>query len=712
MKKILLTLMCIISSALCVGVNAQTECSTIEEIKALASGTKCIYTGTATTTYYDGDNGVIMQDGTGAILIQHYNLAEANATRVKVGMEITNIVGTFKSEDASYMDRIKIDKAKDIENIEIVNEEATFSVQTVDFDDYVASLDQYEAKPVRLENVNMRPIEGTTNYEIYSLTTTNKLTVSFRNSLGMRVPSRADIEGFLSTDYSGKIFRVGSADVVTAYSYKTIYDIRTAVTEAIDKEFELIDTFTVTNVVNTNGGKILYIQDNVLLQNPANYAIRVSLPATSDVDDVKVGNRITGLFGKIIPYTTGVKQQSATFIQNATKSVKVVASIGKATVIGKYIYELQDNNMQNASMYDAGLISFSNGEVTKNTDGTYSYVVANENGQGRKSIALKMSGVEDLSAYVGKSCPIQGVLDIAATYPENQMTIIMRSDKDFLEPIIEFETIAELISLGAQVVEIEYRLVNPALVTYKFVKTQGTPIYFAIVQDNTAAIALCFAETAFDKISVGDSISGICGVYDARSKTNILNVDGEQRKSIEIENSGNTITGIKVSLKDIIENQSLYENRVVEVEGVLNDYTENGDVKLGYFVQGDYRLQYTTGDNSGDFIFYPYMSITAIVDNKLIGECFSLWPLSQEHIIDLGEVPTDVDDIKLNANIYSFDNSICIETEVGACIAVFNLSGQCLYAANSVDSTTMINNLTDGCVIVKVDNMVYKLMIK
>ena len=185
MKKILLTLMCIIASALYFGVNAQTECSTIEEIKALASGTKCIYTGTATTTYYDGYNGVIMQDGTGAILIEHYNLTEANATRVKVGMEITNIVGTFKSEDASYMDRIKITKAKDIENIEIVKEEATFSVQTVDFDDYVASLDQYEAKPVRLENVNMRPIEGTNNYEIYSLTTGSKLTVNFNNALGV-----------------------------------------------------------------------------------------------------------------------------------------------------------------------------------------------------------------------------------------------------------------------------------------------------------------------------------------------------------------------------------------------------------------------------------------------------------------------------------------------------------------------------------------------
>lgn len=703
--------MCIISSALYVGVNAQTECSTIEEIKALASGTKCIYTGIATTTYYDVHNGVIMQDETGAILLQHYSLTASNATTIRVGVKITNVAGVFKSEDASYMVRLEMAPA-DIKTIEVVNETATFSAEVVDFDDYVANLEQYVGLPVRFENVSIRPVAGTNNYEIYSLTTGSKLTVNFNNALGVVVPARADLEGFLSADSSGKIFRVGSADVITPYAYRTINNIRNAVVEAIDKEFELTDTFTITNIVNANAEKILYIQDNVLSRNPANYAVRVVLANSADIDDVEIGNRITGLCGKFTPYVKGEKQQSATFIQNATKSVKVVASIGKATAIGKYIYELQDNNMQNASMYDAGLISFSNGEVTKNTDGTYSYVVANENGQGRKSIALKMSGVEDLSAYVGKSCPIQGVLDIAATYPENQMTIIMRSDKDFLEPIIEFETIAELISLGASVVEIEYRLVNPALVTYKFTKTQGTPIYFAIVQDNTAAIALCFAETDLENISVGDSISGICGVFDARSRTNILNVDNEQRKSIILENSQNPIVGVKATLKDIIENQAFYENRVVEVEGVLNDYTENGDVKLGYFVQGDYRLQYTTGDNSGDFIYYPYMTITGIVDNYLIGEYFSLWPLSQEHIIDLGEVPTDVDDIKLNANIYSFDKSICIETEVGACIAVFNLSGQCLYAANSVDSTTMINNLTDGCVIVKVDNMVYKLMIK
>ena len=34
--------------------------------------------------------------------------------------------------------------------------------------------------------------------------------------------------------------------------------------------------------------------------------------------------------------------------------VKVVSSVGQAKVLGKYIYELQDNDMQNAFSYDAG----------------------------------------------------------------------------------------------------------------------------------------------------------------------------------------------------------------------------------------------------------------------------------------------------------------------------------------------------------------------
>ena len=86
----------------CAFIQAQTECSTIAEVKALADGTECLYKGTATTTFYDGYNGVVMQDATGAILLQSTYLSEANATTVKAGMEITNVKGTFAVENRFF----------------------------------------------------------------------------------------------------------------------------------------------------------------------------------------------------------------------------------------------------------------------------------------------------------------------------------------------------------------------------------------------------------------------------------------------------------------------------------------------------------------------------------------------------------------------------------------------------------------------------------
>jgi hypothetical protein len=44
----------------CAYIQAQTECKTIAEVKALANDASCVFTGVATTTYYDGYNGVII----------------------------------------------------------------------------------------------------------------------------------------------------------------------------------------------------------------------------------------------------------------------------------------------------------------------------------------------------------------------------------------------------------------------------------------------------------------------------------------------------------------------------------------------------------------------------------------------------------------------------------------------------------------------------
>ena len=105
------------------------------------------------------------------------------------------------------------------------------------------------------------------------------------------------------------------------------------------------------------------------------------------------------------------------------------------------------------------------------------------------------------------------------------------------------------------------------------------------------------------------------------------------------------------------------------------------------------------------------MDITGVVDNKVIGEYYSIWPLSQAHIINLDE-ETSISNIELNANIYSCNNTLFIEAVEGSSIRVFNMSGQCLYSNPSVNASIVINNITENHVIVLVNDMAYKLMIK
>ncbi len=166
--------------------------------------------------------------------------------------------------------------------------------------------------------------------------------------------------------------------------------------------------------------------------------------------------------------------------------------------------------MQNAYMYDATLLSFSGGVVTKNSDNSYSYVIENENGNGMKSIAIKVANVDDLSAYEGKSCPVQGVLDVAATYPETALTLVLRTESDFLESNVEFETLADMIAAGEPAgTSVTYALKNPVLVTYKFAKGGGdnaVATYFFMVQDNTAGIVVSLGTTGMANIKEGDYI--------------------------------------------------------------------------------------------------------------------------------------------------------------------------------------------------------------
>lgn len=704
--------LCIVN---CTLLHAQKKCETIAEIKALASGTECVYEGYALATFYDGYNGIMIQDETGVLLLKNSKCSYGNTSIVAPGMEVSNVKGKFMTGN-NMIARIEVSNS-DVSKIDVYEEaESVLIPKVVDFDTYMANIDSYEGVVVKLNNVNIRTIEGTTTNQIYSLTTDKVLKLSFSNAPGAQVPLRADLLGFLSADWSGSIFQVANVEAIEAYAYKTINNLKVGVTKKTDREYELADTFAVTNVINSSTNKIVYVQEET---SRYNYGLRVLLPSTANV---KIGDRIVGLCGTFEPYTTGAKQKSATLTQSASKTIKVVSSGAQSRVLSNYIYTLVDNNMQNASMYDGSLLSLSGGIVTKTSNG-YSYVVENENGQGRKEIALRVANVTDLSAYVGKNCPIQGVLDVAATYPGNQLTIILRSTKDFLESNVKFNTIAELIAAGEPAgTSVTYELVNPVLVTYKFTKGGGDNAvisYYAIVQDATEGIVFSLGTTDLENVAVGDYIVGVKGVYSNMRgmTTDILDIDETLRTSIKVQNSNNAIVPLQVTFADLLANKALYSNRVVTVKGVKNNKIEhtNSDGSLWleyYFSQGSERLDYTLdADGKPYFTFYDYMDITGVVDDRVIGSFYSVWPLSQAHIVEVTGSQTSIDAVALGANIYSDNNTIYIETEVGANISLYSISGQCLYTATSVDNLTIIDNINDACVIVRVNNNVYKIAV-
>ena len=714
MKKIY-SIICALCIMHCAYIQAQTECKTIAEVKALANDASCVFTGVATTTYYDGYNGVIIQDATGAILLQSSYLSGANATNVKVGMEITNVVGTFQQANTSYMTNIKVKKA-DVALIEVKKEGVTIAPQVVAFDDYMANVDSYEGMAVKFENVNIRPVAGTSLSEIYSLTTDNKLTVSFTNALGTIVPARADLEGFLSADYSGKIFRVGSATSFEAYAYYTINNIKVGVTVASDKEIELLDTFAVSNVITFADHKVVYIQEEDTYRN---YGLRVVLPVDTDVE---IGDMLTGLCGKFEPYINADTQKSATLIQSASKAATIIDADAQSRVLSNYIYTLTDNNMQNAHMYDGTLLSLSGGVVVDKGNGAYAYVIENENGQGRKEIAIRVANVTDLSTYVGKSCPVQGVLDVAATYPENPITLILRSTADFLESNVQFESLKDLIAAGEPAgTSVTYELVNPVIVTYKFTKGGGDNAivsYYAIVQDATEGIVLSLGSEDLN-VAVGDSIVGVKGVYSNMRglTTDILDVNSNLQSSIKVKNSANPITPIEVTLAQLLADKSAYSNRVVLVRGVKDNKVEHtnpdGSKWLEYyFSQGEDRMDYPlNSDGEPYFTYYANMDITGIADDRVIGNYYSVWALSQSHIINLDD-ETAVDNIAVEANIYAHDGCIYIAVADDAEVSVYTLQGTLLARQTTTEGVARIAIDNQNCVIVTIGSKAYKLFVR
>ena len=726
MKK-LSYLLTIIALAFSLNLSADgTQCSTIAELKALADGSMCEYVGNATTTYYYDNYGVVMQDATGAILLYNKYLGAAKAgtdatIKTTVNMQITDVWGTFKKESGGLIDRIVMSD-EDAEYILIKNQNASFTPEIIDFDTYITKLDQYKGVAVTFNEINIRSVGESLHSEFYSPTTGATLYVPFDNRIG-NMPVKASVSGFLGRDANGRnIFKVGSKEDLKPLSFAAIKDIKNIVFKYEENlNYDLLDTFAVSHVIKEAAKTIVYIQEKDRYEpNHYDLGLRIEVPSAVDI---KKGDYIAGLYGKFRPFAgdsiSGLK--GASFFQNPNSQIKVVGTGASCRALAKNIYTLYSDGMQNAFRYESTLVVFSGGKIVKNSDGTYSYVIENENGTGRQSLQFTITGVEDLSIYEGKECAVRGILDVANNYPNKQFTIICRSAEDIIEPVLKFHTIKDLILSGELGTDVIYELTNPVLVTYTFAKTQETPTYYFVVQDQTAGIIVDLGVTAMETIQAGDSIIGVKGVYNNTRgiTTDFLAINETLRQSITVKNSANPVNGIEVTFAEILADKRLYENRVVTVRNitkgsVFHAGTEYipGDAVEECFIQGTDTIYYTTGANAGGFTFYNNMDITGVVDNKVIGEYYSIWPLSQAHIINLDKDPVALEKVEKNANIYSNNNTIYVETLKDSIIKVFNLQGQCLYQTTSTDTITTIANITESVVIITVNDIAYKLIVK
>lgn len=106
-------------------------CYRIKDIKNLSAGTEFTYVGDATTTFTDYENGILIEDYTGGILLKNSKLGDNGTSAIKPGMLITNIKGKYHPSADDIIANIEI-LDEDLENIQVKEENHVIDYYSTD----------------------------------------------------------------------------------------------------------------------------------------------------------------------------------------------------------------------------------------------------------------------------------------------------------------------------------------------------------------------------------------------------------------------------------------------------------------------------------------------------------------------------------------------------------------------------------------------------
>lgn len=670
MKKLLLFFVAIISISTAI---AQTQCTTIQEVRSQANNTEVHYTGTAITTFHTS-SGILIQDATGYLYLKNTALAANGAAKIKTNSKITNIVGKFKASTDSEMAMIQLytDEAKAIETIE---QNVEFTITDITLEQLQANPMDYECRPIRLTDVPTFESNGA-----FYLGTPDKKT-PIQDNWDVTIPARGTFEGY----YTPSGFAIPSQKHITATAYSTILAFKEIFSENDATEvFGLADPVIVSYVrQNSDNSLDVYAQQSIASFGGMYDTYGILLRIEAYEGTIAIGDKISGIKGKFSRFTLNNEGKInhgsiMTITAEDAKNIKVESPNNKihTTLIDDLEYVIGEN----ARSYESLLCVTPKGTITKTGD-KFTLVA------GEKSITLEGF---DFTQYEGKTYAVAGVIDAGNIHP-GETSIIIRRETDIIETSYTFNTIAEMKEAGEPLATgTTYTITSKALVTH--IQSRAgvdVTIYGIFVQDGTAGL---YIETYFDPaISAGDSILGMTGTYHGF----LMQTEGTTF-TILSSNNLDKIEPEEVKMEDLAKNPHQYASQVVKLMGVghgsrqIESYGQTRTEK--YLYQDSYEMIY----DMWDYELYEFNNIIGVFDYGSY-RSFSIIPLSQEHIEE-GEYLGNATDNISDANHIIYTSAGTIFAPEATALKIYNINGQIVGSTQS--DSYCISQLNAGIYIV------------
>lgn len=710
--------------SLCALVNAQTECKTIAEIKQQADKTQILYTGIAKTTFYNGTyNGLFMEDETGGILLKGYTQNSKATDWVTDSMEVTNIIATWSVGSTGSAPGISVATAD--KQSPICTFDVAVNPTRITMAEFFANQASYDGKAIVITDAKISPKVNSKYY----LTNTEDSVVFHPQNFSSYAPAGGEMAGaYLAQQYDR--FVLCAPEFTKATEFFSFTDMAAYYK---GKNYDIVDAnvggaVLVNFVTKLANGKSAIFAQYMGVTGMVNNGLTIFVDGDTNIQP---GDSIDGFFGK---YTDTYKHKTdkadftgASFVQSADKvlnvrssanDVPVVADVNISDLISSTL-ALNYSSQIIASRYNGQLYAVGNEYYYK-----VSYEISNPGEESDEMIpvsdSIRVMSVEglDMSKLCGKNVILSGVYDARVIYTDKP-TIIVRSESDVLTSYYEYNSIAEIIAAGEPLSsKVTYGLKSEVVVNYKRTQVNsGVSQTWAFIEDASGVIALDLGGGNIDAV-VGDKIKGLKGTFFDGYRYGTDLYHAPQYKMVdgvvpEIVSSNNELNVVKATLKEVIQDTLKYCSHIVEISNVCGTFetiTDLTGTRDDYYLYDSedpsYEMHYVPSLHTGDPIIGENLILKGLVNFNCLDGYYVVYRIS------VGGDNVSLDNNQLiDANIYSSNGTLFVETACGQSLEVYTVDGQCLYATVNSSNLTEFTDLR-GVVIVKINGITYKALVK